>query len=127
MSRDEGGQAEDVGQQDEFLASIVGDVADIGEELDGGEPLVFGEFDVTCEGVQVLDQGGHDGAQARIAALLHGGQHGLGDGVFVDVAHGCCPLEMALTLRQIGTLCLHCAEKNTCQRKEFSVIWMNLK
>ena len=45
--------AEHVGEQDELLAPVVGDVPDGGEEVDALLPLLLGEPDVAQEGVQV--------------------------------------------------------------------------
>ena len=85
-------QTERVGQQDELLALVVGDVADLGEEFDRLEPFIFGELDLARKRVKVLYQARHDGAQALVAAAIHRGQHRLGDRVFVDVTHAACLL-----------------------------------
>ena len=53
------GGAEDVGEQDELLALVVGDVPGVGEEPDRGVPFVLGQPDLADEGVQVPGQGLH--------------------------------------------------------------------
>jgi hypothetical protein len=50
---DEHRQAQHVGQQDELLALVVGDVTRPGQEVDPGEPLVFGQVDFGGERVQM--------------------------------------------------------------------------
>ena len=42
----------------------------------------------TREGMQVLHQAGHDFFQPRVAGVGKAGDHGLGDVVLVEVAHG---------------------------------------
>ena len=49
-------QTEDVGQEDELLALVVGDVARAGQEVDPVGPLLLGELHVDREGVQVLHE-----------------------------------------------------------------------
>jgi len=66
-------------------------MADLGEKADGMEPLVLGELHVTRKCMQMLHEARHDGAQALVAAARHGREHGLSDGVFVDVKHGSPP------------------------------------
>ena len=78
MPIDEHGQPEGVGEQDELLALVVGDVPGAGEEVDGGEPLLLGERDLGGEGVQVAHERLQDLAQARIGGAVEAGLDGLG-------------------------------------------------
>jgi len=66
---DEQGEAEDVGQEDEFLTDGGGDLADGGEEGDSGGPFGGRETGFAGEGVQVCDEAGEDVAGARGGAL----------------------------------------------------------
>ena len=52
---DERRHAEGVGQEDELLACLVARLADSGEELDPGEPLVALQTDLVDEGVEMSD------------------------------------------------------------------------
>ena len=71
------GGAEDVGEQDEFLALVVGDVSGGGEELDAVVPFVLGEADFADEGVQVPGQGLHQLLQPRVFGLVEGRDDGV--------------------------------------------------
>ena len=55
--------AEDVGEQDELLPLLVGDVAGLGQEFDAGQPLVLGQPDVDDEGVQMADERVHENSE----------------------------------------------------------------
>ena len=57
---DEHRQAEGVGEHDELLALLVGDVPGVGEERDACGPFLVREPDFAGEGVQVADERGDD-------------------------------------------------------------------
>ena len=71
------GRAEHVGEQDELLAPLVGDVSRVGEEADPGLPLGLGQPDLAQEGVQVPGQRLHQLLQARVGGGVEGAQHAL--------------------------------------------------
>jgi hypothetical protein len=50
------GQAQGVGEEDEFLALVRTHLAGLGEEADAGKPFFLGQLDLAGEGVQVLHQ-----------------------------------------------------------------------
>jgi hypothetical protein len=52
----EHGSTENVRQEDELLAPLVGDTSDLGEKGDPVQPLVFRQLDVGDETVQVSDE-----------------------------------------------------------------------
>jgi hypothetical protein len=81
-------QAQRVGQQHQFLPPVAAPLAGFGEKADAGRPLVLGQPHLARKAVQVLHQRRHDVAQPGVGCLRVAGDHGLGDGVFVDVAHG---------------------------------------
>ncbi len=66
---DQGGQAKDVGQQDELLPLAVALLAGRGEELEPGQPLLRGQSGLDRERVQVLDQRRQQLAQPRVRRL----------------------------------------------------------
>jgi hypothetical protein len=66
-----------VGEQDELLSLVVGDVAGAGEEVDAGEPLLLGQPDLGGEGVEVAHERLQDLAQARIGSAVEAGLDGL--------------------------------------------------
>ena len=72
-----------VGEQDELLAFVVGDVAHGGEELDGLVPLLFGQAHIPDEVVQVHHQRLHDLLEARVGGVVEGGEHAF-DEVLLD-------------------------------------------
>ena len=76
------GDAQDVGEQDEFLAFVVGDVAGGGEEFNPGVPFVLGEADLADEVVQVPGQGLHDLFEARVLGLIEGRDDGVHELLF---------------------------------------------
>lgn len=84
-------QAQHVRQQDELLALIVGDVAAAGQELDALEPLLFGQLHLACKGMQVLHETVHDALEPRVCRLRLPREHGVGDGVMVQIAHDGSP------------------------------------
>ncbi|MCY1244341.1 hypothetical protein D9M72_574110 [compost metagenome] len=88
MRRDERRETEGVRQQDELLALVVRHVSHVGEKPDRLIPLGFRQPDLACKGMQVLHEARHDRQQPRIFASAHCSDHRLGDGVFIDVAHG---------------------------------------
>ena len=47
---------ENVGEEDELLAPLVGDTSGLGEELDPIQPFVFRQLDIGDETVQVSDE-----------------------------------------------------------------------
>jgi hypothetical protein len=87
----EHGQAQDIGQQNELLPLGVALVAHCGQEINAQSPLCFGQMGVARKGVQVLDQAGHQLLQPGIRRVNQAGNHGLGDGVLVQVAQGESP------------------------------------
>ncbi len=64
-------QTERVGQQDELLALVVALVADRGEEIDPGEPLLTGQTDFLGEGEEVLDGGSGEFTDSVVAGWLY--------------------------------------------------------
>ena len=81
-------KTEHVGEQDELLALVVALLADRGQELDAFEPFLLGQLHLARERVQVLHRGGHDLPQAGVLGLLQPRDDGVGQGVFVELAHG---------------------------------------
>ena len=79
-------EPEDVGEQDELLAAVVGDVPDAGQELDRLRPLLLGQPDVAGERVQVGDERLQDLARARIGRLVEARAHLVGDQAFTIAA-----------------------------------------
>ena len=61
---DEEGQAEDIGEEDEFLADGAAGLPDGGEEVDARAPFVGGEAGLAREVVQVRDEALEDVGQA---------------------------------------------------------------
>jgi hypothetical protein len=84
---DQNRHAQRVGQEDEFLALFGARLAHGGEEADRGHPLLLGQLDLAHEVVQMPDQRGHDGLEARIVAAGEPPDHRLGQGVFVELSH----------------------------------------
>jgi hypothetical protein len=68
--------AEDIGEQDKFLALIVRDVSGGCEELDSGRPFFFREADLTDEGVQMPGQRLHEQFEAGVGGVLERGKDG---------------------------------------------------
>ena len=68
---------EHVGEQDELLTSVVGDVPGRGEELDGAPPFVLGEPHLAQERVQMTGERLHQFLQARIRGVVEGRDHAL--------------------------------------------------
>ncbi|MCY1360065.1 hypothetical protein D9M69_466730 [compost metagenome] len=81
-------QAQGVRQQDELLALRVALLARGGEEVDARGPLGLGEPHFAREVVQVAHQRRQHFLQPCVLAAGHALEHGGGDGVFIDVAHG---------------------------------------
>src|SRR6478672_2890104 len=77
--------AEDVGEQDEFLAAVIGDVPYCGEKLDSGVPFVLGEPYIADECVQMLDECLHHEGQPVVLTAGEGLHDGAGQ-VFLYVA-----------------------------------------
>ena len=84
--------AERVGEQDEFLPLVVGDMAGAGEEIDGVDPLRLGDRLFTDEVVEMAHQPVQDLLQPRIFAVLEAAKDLVGDAVFVEFAHGFPPV-----------------------------------
>ncbi|MNE59632.1 hypothetical protein D3C80_1547420 [compost metagenome] len=87
LCRHEGGQAQRIREKDEFLACRRTDLAHCSQEFDAFLPLWLGEFGLTSESVKVLNQAGHDLAQARVISVGVSSQNGLGNSVFVQISH----------------------------------------
>lgn len=62
---DQHAQAEHVGGKDELLALVVAEPAGGRQPLDRPHPLLFGQFDLAGEGVQMLYERGHQLGEAR--------------------------------------------------------------
>ena len=84
--------SENVGEQDEFLTSVIGDVTDLGEELDGRVPFVLRQPDLSDERVEMLGQSREQFSQSRIGGV---GETG-------DDLVGQCPLPAALLGGDVG-------------------------
>lgn len=54
---DEGGEAENVAEEDELVLVVRALLAGAREELDGVEPFVVGEQRLPCKRVEVVDEG----------------------------------------------------------------------
>src|SRR5262249_46300873 len=112
--------AERVGEQDEFLPTVAAQVARVGEELDGSEPLRLGELDVLHKGVQMLHERTQDLAQPRIGCGLEPPQDLGGDGVLGGAAAGHRVLHTATILirhREATQENAVIAEKHSCPEK----------
>jgi len=83
----EGRQAQNVRQQDELLPVLGAVLTGAGEEIDGGEPFGFGQFNFPREVVQVAHQRADQLPRARRDLCAHSGQHCVGEGGDVEVAH----------------------------------------
>ncbi|MNP13104.1 hypothetical protein D3C76_1053720 [compost metagenome] len=87
LSRHKGGQAQRVRKKDELLARRGTDLTHCGEEFDAFFPLGLGEPRLTSEGMEMLDQAGHDLAQAGVMSVGVSCQNSLGNRVFVQISH----------------------------------------
>ena len=63
-------QAQHVGQENEFLARFVAELADPGEEFNALDPFCLGQLHFAGEGMEMLDQADRDFLQPRIWAVL---------------------------------------------------------
>lgn len=79
---DEEGQAQDVGEEDEFLPDFRAGLAGGGEEVDARHPFGGGEAGFACEVVQVCDEPFEDIFEARGGVVaVDGDDLGRGDGL----------------------------------------------
>jgi hypothetical protein len=85
------GPAQDIRQQNELLPRGAALVAHGRQKINAQGPLCLGQVGVARKGVQVLDQAGHQLLQPGIRRVNQAGNHGLGDGVLVQVAQGESP------------------------------------
>ena len=85
---DQHAHAEHVRGEDEFLPLLRAQLAGAGEPIDRDRPFRLRRLDVAHEAVEMLDQGLHDLAQARIGNVLPALQRDVGQVVFGYVGHG---------------------------------------
>ncbi|MNT74721.1 hypothetical protein D3C72_2135640 [compost metagenome] len=69
-------------------------MAHVRQELDAGGPLLLGQPDLPGKRVQVLDQAGHDLLEPAVLHIDIAGQYRLGNGLFIEIAHGACSLKL---------------------------------
>jgi hypothetical protein len=62
-------------------------MANAGQEADRGLPFLEAWFNIADEGMKMLHQALRDVPQPGILCARHALKHGIGDGVFVKVAH----------------------------------------
>jgi hypothetical protein len=79
--------AERVGSEDEFLPLVVAHLADLGQQLDRGEPLLRREARLAHERVQVRDEARHHFLQARVGRALQPRDHRIGERLLIELAH----------------------------------------
>jgi hypothetical protein len=96
-----------VGQQRELGVAGAAGTSRIGQEADRGTPLGIGQPHVAREAVQVLHQARHHLPKARIGSTRMPRDHGLRDGVFVDVAHAWRALGSSVRQHRAATLDFH--------------------
>jgi len=88
----DGGEPQDVGQQDELLPDRRAGLADLREIADAGQPFLGREVHLAGEGVQVTDRGLHDLLEARVRRVRHLRQRGVRRRVLVEILHGVPPV-----------------------------------
>jgi len=104
---DEHRHAEDIGQQNVFLAPVIAGLTGRCEKLDGFEPLFFGRLNLFYGFVQFANDDVHDLAQTRVFTIRHAFGDGFdgvffgkeGTGVLEIAGHVCSPSTNSL-LRQ---------------------------
>ncbi|MGY3465847.1 hypothetical protein ACVW0I_002718 [Bradyrhizobium sp. LM6.11] len=85
---DQHGDAEHVGQEDEFLAGIRAFLAGAGQEIDGVFPFLEGEAGLAHVIVQRLHQFLEQEFRARVGCLVKAPDDGFGEFSLVELGHG---------------------------------------